>query len=161
MGQLPLGKQDAWANPTWWNLIVVVPWAIGATLFIYEWKADRDIASREQTTQGVINAHEPANHNRYGYAFAVGGKNFSGWEMPAKGELEIGKRVLVYYDPLNPNKNSLTEFRDMGINSLGPVPIMLFGIATVAWYIRVRRLKNKSNSHQATTPMPPPPAGNR
>jgi hypothetical protein len=99
-----------------------------------------------QTTQDVVNAHEPANHNRYGHAFAVGGKNFAEWELPAKGELEIGKCVLVYYDPLNLNKNSPTEFRDMGINSLGPVPIILFGIGAIAWYIRTRRLKNKSKS---------------
>jgi len=144
-----------WANPTWWNLLVVLPWAIGAILFVREWKVDRDVATREQTAQGVITAHEPANHNRYGYVFSVNGKNFTGWESPGKDGLEIGKQVLVYYDPLNPIKNSLTEFRDLGLNSLGPVPTMLFGIGAVAWYIRSRRRKGRNNPNQTAAPVTP------
>lgn len=152
-GQLTLGKivdrleqqvTRTWAYPTWWNALVVLPWAIGSILFIYEWKVDRDIATREQTMQGVITTHEPANHNRYGYVFSVDGTTFTGWESPGKAELEIGKRVLVYYDPLDPNKNSLTEFCDLGMITLGTVPTMLFGIGAVVWYIRARRRKVKA-----------------
>jgi hypothetical protein len=124
---------------------VVLPWAIGTILFIHEWRVDRDIATREQTTQGVITAHEPANHNRYGYVFSVRDKSFTGWESPGKDGLKIGKQVLVYYDPLNPNKNALTEFRALGINVLGPVPTMLFGIGAVAWYIKAQRRKSQSS----------------
>jgi uncharacterized protein DUF3592 len=132
-----------WANPSWWSLLVVLPWAIGAIVFIHEWKVDRDIASREQTTQGLITTHEPSNHNRYGYVFTVNGKNFTGWESPKNEGLDIGRRVVVYYDPHNPNKNALTEFRDLGITALGPVPTMLFGIGAVAWYIGRRRRRNQ------------------
>jgi hypothetical protein len=130
-----------WANPSWWHLLVVLPWAIGTILFIHQCKVDLGIAARERTTQGVINAHEPANHNRYGYVFSVNGKSFSGWESPGKEGLEIGRQVLVYYDPIDPSKNALTEFQDLGMSALGPVPLMLFGIGTVAWYIRSRRAK--------------------
>jgi hypothetical protein len=52
--------------------------------------------------------------------------------------------VLVYYDPLDPNKNSLTEFCDLGMITLGPVPTMLFGIGAVVWYIRARQRKVKA-----------------
>jgi hypothetical protein len=135
-----------WANPSWWNLFVVLPWALGAILFIYEWKVDREISTREQTTQGVITTHEPANHNRYGYAFSVNEKPFNGWESPKKQELEIGKRVVVYYDPQNPKKNALTDFRELGMDSIGPVPMLLFGIGAVAWFIRAQRRKSRTSN---------------
>jgi len=136
---------------------VVLPWIIGTVLFVYEWNVDRGIATREQTTQGVITAHEPANYNRFGYVFSVNGKTFTGWESPGKDGLDIGKQVLVYYDPLNPSKNALTEFGDLGMNSLGPVPRMLFGIGAVASYIKARRRKVKlvresQNGSRSTLP---------
>jgi hypothetical protein len=83
----------------------------------------------------------------------VNGKRFTGWESPGRDGLDIGKQVLVYYDPLNPNKNALTEFRDLGMNSLGPVPLMLFGIGAVAWYIRSRRRKSQIGSNQTAPPI--------
>jgi hypothetical protein len=100
-----------WANPSWWHLLVVLPWTIGVIFFIYQWNVYQDIAVREETTHGVINAHEPENHNRYGYVFSVNGKSFSGWESPVKEGLEISKQVLVYYDPIDPNKNALTDLK--------------------------------------------------
>ena len=133
-----------WANPSWWNLLVVLPWALGAVLFVYEWKVDREVATRQQTTQGVITTHEPANHNRYGYVFSVDGKAFNGWESPKKEELEIGKQVVVYYDPRNPSKNALTDFRELGIESIGPVPMLLFGIGAVALLIKAQRRKSRN-----------------
>jgi Protein of unknown function (DUF3592) len=131
----------SWENPTWWYLLVLLPWTLGAIFAIYQWNVDRRIATREQTTQGVITAHEPANHNRFGYAFSVDGKRFTGWESPGKDELEIGRSVLVYYDPINPSRNALTEFREKGVNSLGPVPLILFGIGAVTWYLKTQRRK--------------------
>jgi hypothetical protein len=132
-----------WANPSWWFLFVVLPWTIGAIFCVHEWIVDRRVASREQTTQGIITVHEPSNHNRYGYVFSVNGKAFTGWESPRIDKLEIGKQVVVYYDPLNPSKNALTEFRELGMENLGPLPLVLFGIGAVAWYIKTRRRKLK------------------
>lgn len=140
-----------WANPSWWNLLVVLPWAIGAIVFIHAWKVDREVAAREQTTLGIVTTHEPSNHNRYGYVFWVNGKNFTGWESPKKEELEIGKQVVVYYDPQNPNKNALTEFQDLGMTVLGPVPTTLFGIGAVAWYIRHRRRTQIKSNYSSPT----------
>jgi hypothetical protein len=156
----PMVRQatHTWENPSWWNILVVLPWTVGAIFFIYQWNVDRDIATREQTTQGVIAAHEPANHNRFGYVFSVNGKNFTGWESPGKDGLDIGQQVLVYYDPLNPSKNALTEFRDLGTNSLGPVPMMLFGIGAVAWYIRAQRRKSQASSNRRAAPVAASPS---
>jgi len=134
-------------NPSWWSLLVVLPWVLGVIIFVYQWNVDRGIAAREQTTQGVITAHEPENHNRFGYVFAVNGKNFTGWESPGKDELEIGRSVLVYYDPLNPKQNALTDFGNRGSSSLGPVPTMLFGIGAVIWYVAVRRRRIRAISN--------------
>lgn len=67
--------------------------------FIDEWKVDRNIASRQQTTQGLITTHEPSNHNQYSYVFTVNGKNFTGWESPRSEELDVGKRVVVTTAP--------------------------------------------------------------
>jgi co-chaperonin GroES (HSP10) len=144
------GIRDAervWANPSWWNLLVAFPWALGAILFIHDWKVDREIASREQTTKGLITAHEPANHNRYGYVFSVNGRTFNGWESPKKEELKIGEQVVVYYDPQDPNKNALTDFGELGMSSLGPMLTMLFGIGVLGWYIGSRRRQHRINSN--------------
>lgn len=130
-----------WANPSWWNLLVVPPWTIGTIFLIHEWKVDRDVATREQTTRGVITTHEPANHNRYGYVFWVNGKSFTGYESPRRDKLEIGKQVLVFYDPLNPSKNAITDFRELGMESLGPIPLTLFGLALFS-----EQIKNRSSS---------------
>jgi hypothetical protein len=75
----------------------------------------------------------------------VNEKTFNGWESPKKQELEIGKRVVVYYDPQNPKKNALTDFRELGMDSIGPVPMLLFGIGTVAWFIGAQRRKSRTS----------------
>jgi hypothetical protein len=95
------------SHPSWWNLLVTLPWSVGLVLLVDSGISDRMIAKRQRTTQGSITAHEPANHNRYGYVFSVNGKSYTGWESPRKDELQIGKQVLVYYDPSDPAKNAL------------------------------------------------------
>lgn len=133
-----------WSYPSWWNLLVVLPWTLGVVLAIHECTTDRMVAPREKTAGGRIIAHEPANHNRYGYSFSVNGKPYSGWESPGKDKSRIGQSVTVFYDPLDPTRNALTDFADLEINSLGPVPLLLFGIGTVALFIRYRRRHGKS-----------------
>ena len=54
-------------------------------------------------------------------------------------ELRIGQSVTIFYDPLDPARNAFTDFADLETNSLGPVPILLFGIGTVVLFIRYRR----------------------
>jgi hypothetical protein len=61
----------SWHRPLWRMLIIPAPLIIGVMFFTYGWYADRVVARREQTTSGTIVAHEPANHNRYGYTFSV------------------------------------------------------------------------------------------
>jgi Protein of unknown function (DUF3592) len=130
---------------------VVLPWALGAIFLIHGWKVDKEIAARQQTTQGVITAHEPANHNRYGYTFFVNGKIFNGWESPMKRELSVGQDVTVYYDPQDPNKNALTDFAELGLSNLGPLPVVFFGIGLLAWYIGWQRRRHKMSPARPTS----------
>jgi hypothetical protein len=80
-----------------------------------------------------------ANHNRYGYSFSANGKSYSGWESPRRAEPRIRQSVTIFYDPLDPTRNALTDFAHLETDSLGPVPMLLFGIGTVALFIRARR----------------------
>jgi len=100
---------------------------------------DREVAERERTVLGTITAHEPANHNRYGYTFSLNGQSYSGWETPRKQEPLIGQLVTVYYDPTDPTQNALTDFAELKIESLGPLPVLLLGIGGLAFFIRHRR----------------------
>jgi hypothetical protein len=113
---------------------------------------DRGIADREETAIGIVTVHEPANHNRYGYNFPVAGKSYNGWESP-KSELQIGQQVRVYYDPHDPTVNALTDYSELQFDALGPVPLLLAGIGTVAVYIVLtRRSKAKERNHPPIKP---------
>jgi hypothetical protein len=74
---------------------------------------DSGVASREQSTVGVIVAHEPSSHNSYGYKFQAGGRDYIGWETPLKEESKLGQSVTVYFDSLQPAENSLTDFAEL------------------------------------------------
>jgi hypothetical protein len=124
----------------------MLPWAIGLAFLIHEWKTDSQVAGRQQTASGIVIAYEPANHNLYGYKFEVDGKPYTGWEGPKGRELAIGKQVIVFYDPQDPSKNALTDFHDMGTSALGPVPMILFGIGTVAAFIFYKRRRSTPTS---------------
>ena len=105
---------------------------------------ESQIARRQQTTSGIVTAHEPANHNQYSYKFEVDGKAYTGWQSPKDNELAIGKQVIVFYDPQNPSRNSLTDFHDLSTSSLGSVPMLSFGIGAVAVIILYRRRRSKT-----------------
>ena len=138
-----------WQNPSWVLLLIVLPWAAGIVYSLYEWRLDSAIAARQQTTNGTITAHEPANHNRYGYVFSMSGGTYRGWEYPQKREYSIGEQVTVYYDPTNPSRSSLTEFDELSLRAFGPVPLLLFGTGGVAFYIYKRRKHLRMAAHQS------------
>jgi hypothetical protein len=88
--------------------------ALGAIGMMIAAHSDKDVASREQSTTGMIVSHEPRNHNRYGYKFQVSGQHYTGSETPLKAEPRIGQSVTVYFDPLDPAENALTDFAELG-----------------------------------------------
>lgn len=121
---------------------MVVPWSIGLIWLLYSGISEQGVAKRQRMTQGFITAHEPANHNRYGYVFSANGKSYSGWESPGREGLEVGQEVRVYYDPRDPSTNALTDFGDLSVGTFGPIPTLLFGIGAVAFFISYTR-KNR------------------
>jgi hypothetical protein len=130
---------EGWKNPSWWNLLIALPWALGVVLFIYLWNLNRDIASREQSVEGVVTARDTENHNRYIYSFVVDRKSHTGQDIPRHADPVVGQPVLVYYDPRNPEKNALTDFDELSDSSLGPALFAVIGIGTVVAVVFVRR----------------------
>jgi hypothetical protein len=126
---------------------VVLPWIVGLAFLIRELRTEGQIARRQQTTSGIVTAHEPANHNSYGYRFDVDGKAYAGWQSPGNDELAIGKQVIVFCDPQDPSRNALTDFHDLSTSSLGPVPMLLFGIGAVAVFILYKRRRITTTSN--------------
>jgi len=137
-----------WQNPSWMLLLVALPWAFGIVYGLYQWRLDSLVAERQQTTTGTITAHEPANHDRYGYVFSMNGSTYHGWEFPQNRKYSIGERVTVYYDPTNPTRSSLTEFDQLSLRAFGPVPLALIGAGGVAFYIYKRRKHLRMAGHQ-------------
>ena len=139
------------SRPSWWNLLVVLPWTIGLVLIIFETRINTQIAERQRTTSGIITAHEPGNHNQYGYRFEVDTKSYMGWQSPKDNELAIGKTVTVYYDPHDPRKNALTDFHEVATLGMGPAPMLLFGIGAVVlliFYGRRRRSRSTESERR-------------
>src|SRR5208283_1192176 len=86
----------AWHRPSWWILLAALPWVLGVAFLIQESTTESQIAERQQTTSGIVTAHEPSNHNRYGYRFEANGRAYTGWQSPKNEELAIGKQVIVF-----------------------------------------------------------------
>jgi hypothetical protein len=138
----------SWRRPCWRMLIIAAPLIIGVTFFTYGWYADRVVARREQTTSGTIVAHEPANHDRYGYTFSVNNQTYSGWQVPHDGDhFAIGQVVTVHYDPLDPNNSALVDFDELSDRASAPVPLLVAVILfLVLFMFERRRVARRSTS---------------
>jgi hypothetical protein len=135
-------KDFDWVNPSWANLFITLPWGIGILAAVFGWSADHAIAKREGTTIGVITAHTKSRSDRYQYTFSVNGEKLDG-SSGADDQHNIGDRVTVFYDPVDPNKNDLRDYKDLAVRNFALVPFMLPGIAGITWYIWYARTRNK------------------
>ena len=125
-------------RPPWAVLVIAALFMIGAVFCIHGWYADRVVGRREQTTSGTIFAHEPANHDRYGYTFNVNEETYSAWQSPYESEqFTVGQVVTVHYDPLDPNNSALVDYNELSSRALGPAPLLIGGMF-VAVFIFVR-----------------------
>ena len=130
----------SWHRPLWRMLIIAALLIIGVTFFTYGWYADRVVARREQTTSGTIVAHEPSNHDRYGYTFSVNNQTYSGWQVPYdRDQFAVGQVVTVHYDPLDPNNSALVDFDELSYRAAAPVPLMVAVILFLALFMYERR----------------------
>jgi hypothetical protein len=129
-----------WNNPSWWNLLAL--WPVPFVLFfcIHAFYKDAQIANRQQSTIGIINAHDPPNHDRYSYIFEVNQKQYAGWAYPNdKRDFSIGESVVVYYDPNDPAKNSTADFHVVSIGELFFVPFCVVACLGIPAFIFIRR----------------------
>ena len=138
-GRLGQRIKPSWENPSWWNLLICVPWFIGLVFLIYSTISNHIVAKRQQTVTGIITAHEPQNHDRYGFEFALNGQKYSGWGGAEKEKLEMGEAVTIWYDPRNPSKNALKSFETLSLEDFGPIPTLLLGIGGLAWIVRTAK----------------------
>lgn len=136
---MQLRVDPTWRHPSWWSLLIFLPWVLGSTVAIRGLVEDRTIAQREKTTTGTVTAHEPANHNRYGYSFTVDGRTYSGWSSLSRSRPRIGQQIAVFYDPLDPTKNSLIHFADLDRVTPSMIAATLLGMALFALLIWYRR----------------------
>ena len=137
--------EDTWGNPSWWNLVVVLPFVVLVIVCLWGLRADRITAARERIANGQIVSHDPPNHNRFGYQFGLSGKMYTGWAIPPTSDYQIGQQVLVYYDSINPNKSQLDDFAKNRDRIAGSVSFCVFGICGVSLYIFLRRRAIRSS----------------
>ena len=125
---------------------------IGLMFCVYGWYRDRAVGWREQTTSGTITAHEPANHDRYGYIFKVNEKTYTGWQSSYDSvTFTVGQLVTVHYDPLDPNNNALVDFNELSWRAFGPVPFLAAAIASVVLFVLERRRALRKSTGQVST----------
>jgi len=137
-------SNGSWRRLSWWHALVVLPWLLGVIFFLYEGELYRNAATRQQKTFGTVTAHEPANHNRYGYTFTVEGRNYEGWQVPHDSEhWTVGQQVVVYYDAGDPGRNALSDLTAESDRIIGPVPLLVLGIITVVLVIVALRKRTR------------------
>lgn len=149
------GRILGWDNPSWWSLLATTPWAIGLLFILLSPRPYEKAEYRQQITHGIVRTHVPEDHNRCGYEFMVAGKTYSGQGTLQNGECQIGERVLVYYDPLDPTVNSRINFFDANNEGAGLPYMLAFAIAGFALFIFLQRRAYRSNlprSSQIQTP---------
>jgi hypothetical protein len=126
--------------PSWKYLFLAVPFLVGGLLMIHAFVGDLVTAKRQQTTVGTIRAHEPSNHNRYGYQFTVDGRSLSGWATPPDSQrYVIGGQVTVYYDPFNPRRSALEPFEALAQELVGSMAFAFAGSAVIVVMFLVGR----------------------
>jgi uncharacterized protein DUF3592 len=140
-------------NPYLKYLLVLLPFILGSVVLMSFSHDYSEVASRQQVTAGIIVRHEPSNHNRYGYTFQVNGREYSGWETPLREEPGIGQSVRVYYDPLNPAENALTDYTGRSSRMLGPAVGILIFSAVFTGVVLVLGAINKTRGN-ARPPAP-------
>jgi hypothetical protein len=97
------------------------------------------IAKREQVAEAMITAHKPEDHDRYQHVFTVAGRGFYGWDMPPNHDFAIGDRITIYYDPANPNRNSMSEFEGAATGTAVPIAFCVVVVIGAVWFTWARK----------------------
>jgi hypothetical protein len=108
---------------------------------------DTASAAREQTTSGVLVGFEASQHAQYDYSFVLSGKSYRGLDYiedlgfdtdtPDAPRRNIHSPVIVHYDPVEPDKNSLHDLSEKASNDgfLIVVLLIISGLCPVVVYL--------------------------
>jgi hypothetical protein len=126
---------------SYWSLAIVLPWLLGATIFIWQWHVDSRAAARQATTSGLVT--EVARGSRVHYEFAIAQHVYRNWEIPLydRPVPSAGETVKVYYDSEMQAVNAITDFHEKSVDALGPVPLTLF-LSSVGIFAILRRIRS-------------------
>ena len=136
------------AKHRWAWFLLPLPWAIGMAFGISSAIRNFHIAKREQTTEAVVIAHHPEDHQGYDLSLTYEGSPYVGRVYPQYVQLSVGRHVSVYFDPDAPQTMSLTSFQVQGERDLGAVPLALLGTIALecfAFWQWKRRPKGSSS----------------
>jgi hypothetical protein len=132
----------------WGGFIVFALAAYGLPIvgFASKYVGDRKTWRNEATTSGIVVAHDPPNHNQYEFEYAIASQRYYSWHQGTvtcdAGELNIGKTVLVYYDPMHPEKADLCSFRGAIENDLQILGLLSGMLVLTAVFTTVKQRRN-------------------
>jgi Protein of unknown function (DUF3592) len=119
-----------------------------ASKYVGDWKTWRN----EATTSGIVVAHDLPNHNQYQFEYAMSGHRYYSWHQGTTdcdaGEINVGKTILVYYDPIHPEKADLCSFRGAIRNDLQILGLLSGMLVLIAVFTAVeKRRDNRRRSN--------------
>lgn len=99
-------------------LAVVLTWFVlaalsaGLGLVLFDPLPDYRLNNSGVPSEGFVTALEPTNHQIVRYSYNVGGREYAGVGHGGHGnprfeDIRVGQKVLVFYDPNNPQYSSL------------------------------------------------------
>jgi hypothetical protein len=153
-GLIKEDRARQWRRPlSWWNLAALAPVLLLLVVSVRTWWNSAQIAKRQQTAVGIIDGHDPPNHDRYHYSFSVNERRFSGWAYPSdRRDFHVGQQIAVYYDPTRPSENSAYDFGEVNPGGVVFVGSLSLACVLVPTYIYFqRRSRRRSAATGAVT----------
>jgi hypothetical protein len=135
-------SRNTWHS--WWSLTITLPFLAGLLFTVPAARHEAEAASRQQVAQGIITSHHPSDHNRCTYTFSVLQKLYSGADSAARPDVTIGENVLVYYDSLNPQVNSLDDFSKQAGQNEGAAALCLCLIGVFVGVVLYSKAQHKA-----------------
>jgi hypothetical protein len=134
-------RKAQWNSPpSWWNLLILLPFLAMLLWGMRNSISDSEIAKRQRGIIATVTLHDPPNHDRYGYMFLLNGNQYTGWAHPSDGiKYSIGKQILVHYDPTDPAHHLPEGFEETAVRDLIFVPfcsLVIVGLPTLIFFQR-------------------------
>jgi hypothetical protein len=127
-------------------MLITLPWVLGIVFLLVGSRQNAAIAARQKITVSTITWHEASNHNQYRYTFTLSGKQYNGLSQSPTDTAEIGERMAVYFDPRNPEINSLEDFATASKRQGNPLPLLFIGVAGVTALIVLSKARNRKRT---------------